>query len=183
MSGRELELGDGVELRGLDVLHRGRVFDVVRASLRLPSGLAQELDVVLHGGAAAVAALADDGRLLCVRQHRASIGRDVLEIPAGRLEAGEDPLAAAKRELEEETGHRARNWTLLRRFHPAVGFCSEAMFLYLAEGLEAVQGGGLAADADEELAVELASAEDLLASEPGDAKTLVAAFEVLRRRG
>ena len=93
--------------------HRGRVFDVAEVSVTLPSGLEQHVDLVLHSGAAAIAAVRDDGRLLCVRQFRAAAGDWVLEIPAGRLEPGEAPLFAAERELEEETGYRAAVWSPL----------------------------------------------------------------------
>jgi ADP-ribose pyrophosphatase len=158
------------------------VFDVARAEVRLPSGLQQRVDVVLHAGAAAIAAVDDDGRLLCVRQYRVPAGDWLLEIPAGRLEAGEDALTAAKRELEEETGRRAAHWTLLRRFFTAVGFCTEVMHLYLATGLTTVRDGKLPADADEELEVVHASVEELLVAEPADAKTLVAALLVRASR-
>lgn len=173
---RELAYGAGVEELGLERLHRGRVFDVAHAEIRLPSGLEQHFDMILHPGAAAIAALDGDGRLLCVRQYRIAAGNWMLELPAGRLEPGEDPLEAARRELEEETGHRAREWKLLRRFFPAVGICTEVMYLYLATDLYPVGAGKLAADDDEELDVVRATPSELLASEPADAKTLIAAL-------
>lgn len=175
---RELAHGPGVRELSNTRLHRGRVFDVAHVAVQLPSGLEQRFDVVLHAGAAAIAAVDDDGRLLCVRQYRIPAGDWLLEIPAGRLEPGEDPLSAAQRELEEETGHRAAHWSLMRRFFPAVGFCTEVMHLFLATGLTAVREGKLAADDDEELEVVHATTEELLAAEPGDAKTLVAALLV-----
>jgi ADP-ribose pyrophosphatase len=160
---RELVHAVGVTPLSVDRVLRGRVFDVGRAEVRLPSGLEQSYDIVLHGGAAAVVAV-HEGRVLCVRQYRIPAGDWLLEIPAGRLEPGEDPLLAAQRELEEETGYRARSWRLLRRFFPAVGFCTEVMYLYLAEGLEEVGAGKLAADDDEELEVVWATPEQLLAA-------------------
>ena len=175
---RELLHGDGVEAVASRRLHRGRVFDVVEAEVRLPSGLAQRFDVVLHGGASAVAAVDDDGRLLCVRQYRIPAGDWLVEVPAGRLEPGEDPLTAAQRELEEETGYRARHWSPLQRFFPAVGFCSEVLHLYLATGLARVGADTLAADADEELEVLRHTPSELLAMQPADAKTLIAALLV-----
>jgi ADP-ribose pyrophosphatase len=180
---RELVHGPGVRELSTAKIHRGRVFDVAQAAVRLPSGLEQRFDVVLHGGAAAIAAVDDDGRLLCVRQYRVPAGDWLLEIPAGRLEPGEDPLDAARRELEEETGHRAAHWSLLRRFFPAVGFCTEVMHLFLATGLTAAREGKLASDADEELEVVRATVDELLVAEPADAKTLVAALLVRAKRG
>jgi ADP-ribose pyrophosphatase len=168
----------GVHVERSEELHHGRIFDLVHEAVRLPSGLRQELDMVVHAGAVCVAALDGDGRVLLVRQYRHAAGEWLLEIPAGRLEAGEDPLVAARRELEEETGHRAARWSPLVGFFPAPGFCSEWMHLYRAEGLEEVPGGGLEADADEELElVRLPPAEVL--RESRDAKTLVAASLLL----
>ncbi len=179
LAARGLAHGPGVQPVSESTLHRGRVFDVARASVTLPSGLAQTYDVVLHAGAAAIAALDAHGRLLCVRQYRIPAGDWLVEIPAGRLEPGEDPLVAAQRELEEETGYRAARWSLLRRFFPAVGFCSEVMHLFLAEDLTPAGETRRAMDDDEELEVVWAEPRALLATDLGDAKTMVAAALVL----
>jgi len=179
---RGLWHGAGVRPAAESVLHRGRVFDVARASITLPSGLAQTYDVVLHAGAAAIAALDESGRLLCVRQYRIPAGDWLVEVPAGRLEPGEDPLVAAQRELEEETGFRAERWSLLRRFFPAVGFCTEVMHLYLAQGLVPAGDTRRAMDDDEELEVVFKDPAELLATDLGDAKTMIAAALVLGLR-
>ena len=163
-----------IEVLESQCLHRGRVFDVFAESVRLPSGLRQDLDLVVHGGAVCIAAQRADGELVLVRQYRHAAGDWMLEIPAGRLEAGEDPLVAARRELEEETGLRAGHWELLSSFFAAPGFCTEEISLYLARELEPVAGGGLACDADEELEVTTRSPAQLL-EEARDAKTLLAA--------
>jgi ADP-ribose pyrophosphatase len=161
------------ELLATETLFRGRVFDLVR--VRLPSGLEQELVVVHHPGAVAVAAVQEDGRLLCVRQYRHDVGAWLVEIPAGRLEPGESPLAAAQRELEEETGHRAARWRELGGFYAAPGFCSERMTIFEARGLAPVGGERRAADADEEIELVPLAPRELLAGASPDAKTLVAA--------
>lgn len=172
-----------VELLATRTLVEGRIFDLLEESVRLPSGLRQDLLVVDHPGAVCVAAIGDDGRLLCVRQYRHAVGDWLVEIPAGRLEREDtDPLAAAKRELEEETGHRARRWRELCRFYPAPGFCSEQLVVFAAEGLEAVPGGGLDADPDEELELAWLAPQELLAQPRGDAKTWIAAARVLAER-
>lgn len=141
-----------------------------------------------HPGAVGIAALqtrkatrpgGGEQRLLLVRQYRHSIGDWMLEIPAGRLEQGEDPLVAARRELEEETGHRAERWELLRRIVPAPGFCSERISLFLARDLVEVPGGGLPQDADEELTTLWLTPREILASEIEDAKTLLCASLLL----
>lgn len=160
-------------------IHAGSVFEVVRERVRLASGLEQVLEFVRHGGAVAIAARCDDGRLVCVRQYRHATGETLLEVPAGRLEAGEEPLAAARRELEEETGRVAARWRELARFYAAPGFCSERLVLYLAEGLSPCGPERRAADPDEELeVVELHPAQVL--SQARDAKTLLAALLVER---
>ena len=157
----------------------GRVFDVWSERVRLPSGLVQDLDVVVHGGAVAVLPLHADGTVLLVRQYRHAVGDWLLEIPAGRLEEGEDPQTAAARELEEETGVRAATWTPLGALWPAPGFCSESLHLFLARDLETVPGGGLAMDADEEIE-RVRVPLDELADRTDDAKSLVAAMRAQR---
>ena len=163
-----------IELVSSAVVHAGRVFEVLRDRLRLPSRLEVEIEVVVHSGAVAIAALDAQGRLALVRQYRHPAGDWLVEIPAGRIEEGEDRLVAAKRELEEETGLRARRWSLLREFYAAPGFCSERMTIYLAEELESVREDRLAHDADEELETLYATLPDVL-RDAQDAKTLIAA--------
>lgn len=163
------------EVLSSERLHAGRIFDVLRERVRLPSGLEQELEFVRHGGAVAIAARRADGRLVLVRQYRHATRETLLEVPAGRLEAGEDPEQAARRELEEETGLRAARWRELARFYAAPGFCSELLVLFLAEGLEECGSERRAADPDEELeVVELAPQQVL--ERARDAKTLLAAL-------
>ncbi|MCB9913811.1 MAG: NUDIX hydrolase [Planctomycetes bacterium] len=170
-----------IELRSSTLRHAGFVYDVRREELRLPSGLEQCIDVVVHSGAVAVAALDEHGRLALVRQYRHALGEWLEELPAGRLEPNEAPLDAAKRELEEETGLVAKRWSPLRRIVPAPGFCSEVIHVFLARELRAVPGGGRPHDADEELEVLWRRPEELLADEgQRDAKSLLAAALLLR---
>lgn len=172
---RSLPRHDRTDLLDSRLLHSGIVFDLFHEHVRLPTGLEQRIDVIAHSGAVCIAPVLDDGRLLCVRQYRHAVGEYLVEIPAGRLEPDEtDPLAAARRELEEETGHRAREWELLADFFPAPGFCSERMVLYAARGLTEVPGGGLPMDDDEELELEKRSPSELIAAGCRDAKTLLA---------
>lgn len=180
---RQLPRHPDVEILASEPLHSGVVFDVVNERVRLPSGLEQGLDVVVHRGAVCVAPVLDDGRLLLVRQYRHAVGEWLVEIPAGRLEPDEaDFLGAARRELEEETGHRASDWEELCQFFPAPGFCSERMVLFAARGLTAVPGGGLAMDLDEELDVVRLSPSEVLEAGCTDAKTMLACW-MLKARG
>jgi ADP-ribose pyrophosphatase len=140
-----------------EVLHRGRYLQFRVDSIERADGTRGTRDVVGHPGAVAVLALDDRDRLLLVRQWRIAAGRALLEIPAGTLDvhdgATEDPDRAARRELEEETGHRATAWRKLAEFWTAPGFASELMHLYLATGLTGVADGDdrLAPDDDEHL--------------------------------
>lgn len=177
MEGRERHAA--IRVLETRTLHRGPIFDLIQERLLLPSGRAQELVVVDHPGAVGIAPLLADGRLLLVRQYRHATGDWLLEIPAGRREPGEEPIHAARRELEEETGHRAHAWRALRSFFPAPGFCSERIDLFLAQDLEEIPGGGAAADDDEELELVRLAPEAVL-EEARDAKTLLAALLVMR---
>ncbi len=107
-------------------------------------------EMIEHRGAAAVLALDGDGNVVLVRQHRFPHGY-VLEIPAGTLERGEDPARCAFRELEEETGYRARKMTHMVTYYPSIGYNTEAIHCYLASGLK--KAGGLKLDDDEILSV------------------------------
>lgn len=164
-----------VLVRSSERVYSGSIFDVVTESVRLPSGLEQDWAIVEHRGAVAVAPLLEDGRLVLVEQYRHAAGDWMLEVPAGRLEAGEEPLTAARRELEEETGYRAGSWKELASFLPAPGFCSERITLFLASDLVAVPGGGLDHDEDEELRTVALSPREVLDGRCQDAKTLLAA--------
>ena len=175
-------LPDGVRVHSSRELHAGRVFGLRHDSIELPSGLRQELDVIEHGGVACVAALDTEGRLLLVRQYRHAARDWLIEIPAGRLEREEqDPLQAARRELEEETGRRAARWSHLASFLAAPGFCSEVLHLYLAEELELAGADALAPDDDEEIELVWRSPAEVLATGDADAKTLIAASLLLLR--
>lgn len=116
-------------------LFRGRIFSVVRTPVTLASGRRTERDIVTHPGSSAMVPVLPDGRVCLIRQYRFSVRKTCIEIPAGTLEPGEAPLACARRELEEETGFRARRFRRLATFYPAIGFCTERMWLYLAERL------------------------------------------------
>ncbi|MCU1234762.1 MAG: hydrolase [Candidatus Solibacter sp.] len=93
--------------------------------------------VVRHIGSAVMMAVDDKKRVLLVRQYRLPAGKELWELPAGRLDAGEKPLQAAKRELKEETGYGAKKWTKLASYYASPGFVEERMTIFLAEDLTA----------------------------------------------
>jgi ADP-ribose pyrophosphatase len=102
--------------------------------------------VVRHPGSAVMLAMNDKNRILLVRQYRLPAGKSLWELPAGKIDDGEKPLDAARRELAEETGYKAKRWTRLASFYPSPGFVQEKMTLFLATELTA----GDAAPMDDE---------------------------------
>jgi 8-oxo-dGTP pyrophosphatase MutT (NUDIX family) len=156
-------------------IHQGRVIKVSSERLRYANGREFDIDFVKHPGAAAVVAVDDDQRVCVVRQYRHGVEDFLWEIPAGKLDAGEAPEICAVRELAEETGVRARQWTSLGLYIPAPGIFTEVIHLYLARDLEI---GAAAPDADEELQLQwlplVDALQKLLQGEWNDGKTALA---------
>ena len=100
------------------------------------NGIDTKREIVEKGGAVAIVPVKEDGTVVMVRQYRIAIDEELLEIPAGLMDPGEeDPLETAKRELREETGFTADEWVHLTEFYPTAGFCNEYIHIYLAKGL------------------------------------------------
>jgi ADP-ribose pyrophosphatase len=165
-----------------EVVHRGRYLEFRVDTIARADGSRGTRDVVGHPGAISVLAVDDDRRLLLVRQWRIPAGQALLEIPAGTLDVHdgvtEDPDVAARRELEEETGHRATTWRKLTSFWSAPGFATELMHLYLATGIVGADGDDrLTPDEDERLELRHVHVADAVAmvesGEITDAKTIL----------
>ncbi len=118
---------------------RGRIMGLRVDTVQLPGGRVSQREIVEHSGSVAVVPLDGQGNVLMVRQYRKPVEQELLEIPAGMLEPGEEPEAAARRELEEETGYTAHRMEPLVRFFTSPGFCDEEMRSFLATGLVAGQ--------------------------------------------
>jgi ADP-ribose pyrophosphatase len=116
----------------------GRIFSVAIEQHCLPDGRRADFEMVRHPGGTAALPLLEDGRVILIRQFRPAAGGTVWEIPAGRLEPGEDPAACVRRELEEEIGCRAARLDKLGEMFSTIGFCDERIYLYLARQLSAV---------------------------------------------
>ena len=114
----------------------GRLIDLYLDQVELPDGETATREWIDHPGAVCLIPILPDGKICLIRQFRYGPGEEFIEIPAGKLDAGEAPLDCAYRELEEETGYRANKLTFLTNIHPAIGFSNEKMWMYLAEELE-----------------------------------------------
>ena len=160
--------------------YQGVVVDLTEDIVSLPNGATSVREVVHHPGGVCVAAVDGDGNVFVVRQWRYPFGRELLELPAGKLEKGEDPLPAAQRELSEETGLEADKWEDLGCIYVSPGISTEKLYLYLATGLRQ----GLAhPDPNEFLDVEkmpLSKLADMaMEGTVHDAKTVVGALKAL----
>ncbi|HEX2221652.1 MAG TPA: NUDIX hydrolase [Candidatus Limnocylindria bacterium] len=157
---------------GSERIYEGRVIRVRVDTVELSTGRSARREIVEHPGAVAIVAW-DGARLALVRQWRHAAGRPLLEIPAGTLDPGEEPLATARRELAEECGLSAGRWLTGPRFFTAPGFCTELMHLFLATDLSAADGS---TEDDEEIELEWRTLADARAAvdsgDVADAKTI-----------
>jgi ADP-ribose pyrophosphatase len=116
-------------------IYTGKVVTLNVDTVQLPNGFTVDLETIRHPGAAAVVPLKDDGTVVMIRQFRHAAGGFIYEIPAGKLDRGEEPLKCAARELEEEVGYRAASFELLSSIFTAPGFADEVIHVYKASGL------------------------------------------------
>ena len=156
-------------------IYKGKILNLRRDDAVLPNGKPCVREVVEHAGGVTVAALTDDDELIFVRQFRYPYMKVLLELPAGKLEKGEDPLESGKRELLEETGCTAEEYISLGEFYPSCGYTDEVIYLYLAKGLKF---GSQSLDEDEFLNVEKIPLEKavkmVMSNEIKDGKTQTA---------
>jgi ADP-ribose pyrophosphatase len=164
-------------LQSREELFKGRFLHALRDTVSLPDGGRAIREYMVHPGAVVVVPLfeGDDGqwRVVLERQYRYPVGQVMIELPAGKLDAGEDPLLCGQRELLEETGYRAREWARAGQMHLAIAYSTEIIHIYFARGLMA---GERQLDAGEFLDVFTATPEELLGwcrdGRVTDAKTL-----------
>ena len=116
-------------------LYQGQILNLSLSSVLLPNSRITNREIIEHANSVVVIALDNDDQLILVKQYRVSIGKLLLEFPAGSIENGEKPSAAALRELREETGYEAKSLKLLGKFYLSPGFCTELMYVFLAKNL------------------------------------------------
>jgi ADP-ribose pyrophosphatase len=164
-------------------VYDGIFLKMKRDTVALPDGQYAVREYLEHPGAVAILAILDDGRVLLERQYRYPIAQAVIEIPAGKLNTGEDPLLCAQRELQEETGYTAKHWSKIRRIHPVISYSTEFIDIYLAEGLSP---GPARLDEEEFLDVFASPLEELLnwveTGKITDVKTIISTYWLERRR-
>ena len=147
-----------------ECVFEGPLFRVLRDQLIEPGGRQNVRDIIRHNGSVVILAIDNaknkkDPWVVVERQYRHAANRFLWELPAGKLEAGEDPLAGAKRELEEETGYQAKKWSPMVEYYASPGFLGESMKVFLAEGLVA---GNAHPEDDEEIEIRLVKLSELL---------------------
>ncbi len=166
------------------LLHENPKFRVKTRALVGRDGVTRQKVLLEHPGAVVILPITQQGELVLIRNYRFPVGRSLLEVPAGTLGWGEDPLEAAKRELAEETGYTAASWSPLLRYYSAPAFCTEEMWLYEARDLKP---GEMALDPDEDIVVEhipVSEVDALLDNgHVEDAKTYLTLLWWLRTRG
>jgi ADP-ribose pyrophosphatase len=175
------------QLLSSETVFEGPLFRVLRDRLIEPGGKEGVRDIIRHNGSVVILAM-DHGKskkdpwIVVERQYRHAANQFLWELPAGKLEAGEDPLAGAKRELEEETGYRARKWKQLVEYYASPGFLGESMKVFLAQGLVA---GAAHPEDDEQIEIRLVKLSEIIAMiEKGailDGKTLTSVLLYARR--
>lgn len=166
-----------------DYVFKGKIINVRHDIISLPNGVEATRECVEHRGGVAVLAVDENGMVPLVRQFRYPLGMHLWEIPAGKLEVGEDPFDAINRELKEEAGLVAKDVTLLTAYYPTVGYSSEIIRIYLASGLTFV---GANPDEDEFLEIKYFNIEEIkkmvFSGEIKDGKTMTAILYYLSKK-
>lgn len=168
----------------MKTVFKGPVFSIDSGVMIEPGGVRARRDIIRHSGSVAVIPVHDDGRVILIRQYRCAFGVDMIELPAGRIDRGETPLQAARRELREEVGLGARKWERLVKIIPSPGFCDETVTIYRASGFFESPGEPDPDERIEILTLPLSAAlAKMRTGRIDDAKTVTALLFEERRRG
>ena len=162
---------------------KGRILNTRVDDVLLPDGSESKREIIEHSGGVGVIALTDDDCICLVRQYRHPYGEVIYEIPAGKLEIGEEPLACGKRELSEEAGYTAEKWQSLGIVYPTPAYCSEKIHIFLATDLTKGDAHLDQGEFVESITLPLKDAVQMVMSgEIKDAKTQIAILKVLAMR-
>ncbi len=161
-----------------EIRYKGKVFDHQVDEIQYDSGNIGIREIAVHPGGAVVIPIKDDGKIILVKQFRYPLQKTLIELPAGKLDKNEDPLNCAIRELEEETGYKAKNFEKLGAIYTAPGYCTEILHIYKATGLipgnhnreEGEQGMELLEYSIDEIK------KKIISGEINDAKTIAGIF-------
>jgi ADP-ribose pyrophosphatase len=162
------------EIKEVKKIYRGRVIDLNVEKVTLPNDVEVELEVIRHPGGAGVVPLFEDHSIVLIRQYRHCAGGEIWEIPAGRIDEGENPLDCAVRELAEEVGYQASHIEKLTAIYSAPGFCTEKVHIFLATGLTPCETNQEEDEIIEIIRLPIKEAvEEVKSGEIDDAKTVV----------
>ena len=125
-----------MKILNVEKTYNAHVFDVAKIYCELPNGKQRYYDLVQHGPAVVIVPVTDEGEILFVKQYRLGAQKELLELPAGMINEGENPDPAAERELQEETGYESLNMIKLGGFYASAGYCSEYLNIYLAREMK-----------------------------------------------
>lgn len=165
-------------------IYEGRVVRLRFDEVELPDGSRSTREIIEHNGGVSVAAMTDNDEIILVRQYRHPYGEIIYEIPAGKIEKGEDPFECGKRELKEEAGATAEHYELLGIDYPSPGYCGEKIYIYYADGLTFGEN-----DLDEGEFLDVIkvpfdkAVEMVMSDEIKDSKTQIAILKIKAKRG
>lgn len=166
--------------------YSGKIIDLRIDSIQYPSGTETIREVVEHPGGAVILCLFQNNDILLVKQYRHPFECDVIELPAGKLEPGEDPVLCAERELREETGYAARRWEKLTSMYATPGFCNEVLHIFLARDLYLLESGPAREEGESTMTLMRVSMADTLGmidrGEIVDGKTIAGILLGIRKK-
>mgnify|MGYP000599218907 FL=1 len=161
-----------------EMIYEGAIINLRKDKVTVKNGLSYR-EIIEHNGGAVLAAITDEGKMVMVRQYRKPAEKVMFEVPAGKIDKGEEPYKTAIRELKEETGYTATEVRFMTSFYPSVGYSDEVLYLYLCTGLVA---GDTDFDDNEAIDIEEWDVEDLFSmvmkGQIDDAKTIIAIMMV-----
>lgn len=164
-----------------EIRYKGKVFDHQVDEIQYNSGNIGIREIAVHPGGAVVIPIKDDGKIILVKQFRYPLQKTLIELPAGKLDKNEDPLTCAVRELEEETGYKANEFTKLGAIYTAPGYCTEILHIYKAVGL--IPGNHNREEGEQGMELLELSLDEIkkmiLSGEINDAKTIAGIFYLL----